>query len=124
MLTENDIARIAFRISERDPVLAIGVFGSYAVGSAKPGSDLDLFVIKDSADKPGERRLALRRFLFGVLHPIDLHVFTPEEFENTAYEELSFAWVIARQARIYHWTEEARHRVPSLFIQGALVSGH
>ena len=56
----------------------------------------------------------MRRLLFGVLHPLDVHVFTPAEFEDSAYEPLSFAWVIARQARLYHWTEEARQRVPSL----------
>ena len=49
-----------------------------------------------------------------MLHPLDIHVFTPEEFEESAYEALSFAWVIARQARIYHWTEAAKQRVPSL----------
>jgi hypothetical protein len=27
----------------------------------------------------------------------------------------SFAWVIVRQARLYHWTEDAKRRVPSLF---------
>ncbi|HXT80554.1 MAG TPA: nucleotidyltransferase domain-containing protein [Acetobacteraceae bacterium] len=122
MLSENDVARIALRIKERDRTLAIGIFGSYAVGSAGVGSDLDLFVIKDSAQRPGERRLAMRRLLFGVLHPLDIHVFTPDEFESTAYESLSFAWVIARQARLYHWTEEARRRVPSLFVQAVFAS--
>ena len=52
--------------------------------------------------------------LFGVLHPLDVHVFTPEEFEETACEVLSFAWVIVRQARLYHWTEAAARLVPSL----------
>ena len=93
----------------------VGIFGSYAIGTARAGSDLDLFVIKDSAERPVARRRAIERVLFGVLHPLDIHVFTPEEFEEAAYEALSFAWVIARQARIYHATEEARRRVRSLF---------
>ena len=79
MLSENDVARIGRRIAEHDRTLAIGIFGSYAVGSAKPGSDLDLFVVKDTPQRPGERRLAVRRLLFGVLHPLDIHVFTPDE---------------------------------------------
>ncbi|MNJ05842.1 hypothetical protein D3C73_1674380 [compost metagenome] len=41
------------------------------------------------------------------MHPLDVHVFTPEEFEADAREELSFAWIIAKQARVYYWTEEA-----------------
>jgi hypothetical protein len=56
----------------------------------------------------------VQRLLFGVLHPLDVHVFTSEEFEDMAHEELSFTWNIARQARLYHWSEEARRRVPSL----------
>lgn len=115
MLSDNDIARIADRIVGQEATLAVGTFGSYAVGTARAGSDLDLFVIKDTALRPSERRLAMRRLLFGVLHPLDIHVFTPAEFEDSAYETLSFAWVIARQARLYYATEEARRRVPSLF---------
>jgi predicted nucleotidyltransferase len=115
MLSENDIARIAERIVRADAPLAVGVFGSYAVGTARAASDLDLFVIKTSAGRPAARRQAMRRLLFGMLHPVDIHVFTHEEFEDSASEYLSFAWVIVRQARLYHWTDEAKRLVPSLF---------
>ncbi|HEX7700324.1 MAG TPA: hypothetical protein VF403_06380, partial [Kofleriaceae bacterium] len=59
-------------------------------------------------------RKAIVRLLFGVLHPLDVHVFTPEEFEETVREELSFTWVIARQARIYYWDVVAETAMPSL----------
>ncbi len=115
MLSDGDISRIIDRIVARQTPLVVGTFGSYAVGTARAGSDLDLFVIKDGAERPLARRHAIERILFSVLHPLDIHVFTPEEFEESAYEKLSFAWVIARQARIYHATEDARRRVRSLF---------
>jgi uncharacterized protein len=115
MLSDGDIARIVERIVRREAPLVVGTFGSYAVGTAHARSDLDLFVIKESAERPVARQHAIRRVLFSVLHPLDIHVFTPEEFEETAYEALSFAWVIVRQARIYHATEEAKRRVRSLF---------
>ena len=115
MLTENDIARIARRIVETCAPLAVGTFGSYAIGSAHGRSDLDLFVIKKAQETHSAR--TIKRQLFGVVHPLDVHVFTPEEFEDTVYEELSFTWVIARQARLYYWDEEARNLVPSLRIQ-------
>ena len=38
----------------------------------------------------------------------------PEEFEGDAREELSFAWLIAKQACLYHWTAEAERQVPAL----------
>ncbi len=114
MLTENDIAVIARRIVAASAPLAVGTFGSYAIGSASDRSDLDLFVIKESYERPEARARAVHRVLFGVLHPLDVHVFTPEEFEETAYEVMSFTWAIARQARIYHWSKDASGRVPSL----------
>jgi len=45
---------------------------------------------------------------------VDVHVFTPAEFQSTVDEYLSFTWVIARQARIYYHTKDAVSRVPAL----------
>jgi uncharacterized protein len=115
VLSEGDIDRIAQRIARHHAPLAVGVFGSYAIGTAGAGSDLDLFVIKDTVDPPFARARAIRRLLFGVLHPLDIHVFTPEEFEAEVEEHLSFAWVIVRQAKLFFAADEARRRVPSLF---------
>ncbi len=114
MLSDNDIVRISRRIVEAYAPLAVGVFGSYAAGRPRDQSDLDLFVIKETPENAAARARAVKRLLFGVLYSVDVHVFTPDEFEETAYEEWSFTWMIARQARLYHWTEEAKRRVPSL----------
>ena len=115
MLSERDIERITSRIAREYAPLVVGLFGSYAIGTPREDSDLDIFVIMQSAHPPPGGARAVRRMLFGVLHPLDIHVFTPEEFEEEAYETLSFAWVIARQARVYHAAEEAKRLVPSLF---------
>jgi predicted nucleotidyltransferase len=114
MLTESDIWKISDRIAGAYAPLVVGTFGSYAVGSARDRSDLDLFVIKETSERPQARARTVHRILFGIFHPIDIHVFTPAEFEESVYEELSFTWVIARQARLYHWTEEAEQLLPSL----------
>ncbi len=114
MLTDADIQRMTGRIVAGYGPLVVGTFGSYAVGLARPRSDLDLFVIKATAAPAAVRRRAVGRLLFGILHPLDIHVFTPAEFEETVHEELSFTWIIARQARLYHWAEGAERVVPSL----------
>ncbi len=115
MLSEGDIQRIAHRVAGTCSPLVVGTFGSYAVGRAREGSDLDLFVIQAASGlRRKERRRVAMRPLLAVMNPLDVHVFTPEEFELEALETLSFAWVIARQARIYLWTDDARERLPSL----------
>jgi|ERR1039457_3069647 predicted nucleotidyltransferase len=120
MLTENDIAGISRRIVDACAPLAVGTFGSYALGSAGGRSDLDLFIIKGSIRSAATAR-SFRGLLFDVLHPIDIDVFTAEEFEETAHEYLSFTWVIAEQACLYHWTEEAARVVPSLLPSAARI---
>lgn len=114
MLSDADIQRIVARIVEGCRPIAAGTFGSYAVGLAREGSDLDLFVIQRTTLPKPARRRAIGQHLFGVMHPLDIHVFTPEEFEADAREELSFAWIIAKQARLYYWTAEAAMQVPTL----------
>jgi len=114
MLAESDIERITAAVARSEVHLAVGVFGSYAIGTPRARSDLDLFVITETARPPEARRKAVQRALFGILHPVDIHVFTPEEFEEEAYERLSFPWVIARQAKLYFWSDRATTRIPSL----------
>jgi predicted nucleotidyltransferase len=114
MLTENDITRITRRITAACNPIAIGIFGSYAIGTAHEKSDLDILVIGRAPGARGARAHAVRRRLFGILHPIDIQVFTPEEFEDSVYEAHSFTWIIVQQVRIYHWTSEAEEAVPSL----------
>jgi predicted nucleotidyltransferase len=118
MLSDRDIQRIVSRIVAGCRPIAAGTFGSYAVGLACESSDLDLFVILRTTLPNSARRRAMYRHLFGVMHPLDVHVFTPEEFEADAREELSFAWVIARQACLYYLTAEAALQVPALHVVG------
>src|SRR5262245_60733928 len=102
MLTDADIVRIGRCIVEGYGPLVVGIFGSYSMGTAHEKSDLDVFVIKRTSEHASARKRAVLRSLIGVLHPLDIHVFTPEEFAEEAPKELSFAWIIVRQARILH----------------------
>lgn len=114
MLSDNDIQRIVSRIVAGCGPIAVGTFGSYAIGRARESSDLDLFVIQNTVLPPPARRRAVQKHLYSVLQPLDVHVFTPDEFEAGVREELSFTWIIVRQARLYHWTSAAKSQVPSL----------
>jgi predicted nucleotidyltransferase len=124
MLSEHDIARIGQRIARGYGPLVVGVFGSYAIGTAHERSDLDVFVVKRTPEPRQARRYHVLRHLVGVLHPLDVHVFTPEELEEEAREKLSFAWIVVRQARILHPTrEEAMALVPALAMGAPVDAG-
>ena len=59
-------------------------FGSVVEGRGRPSSDVDVLVIDREFGKL-ETRLeiyALARRVFGSVHPFELHLITPEEFEN------------------------------------------
>jgi predicted nucleotidyltransferase len=122
VLSDGDIARIGQRIVRSYGPLVVAVFGSYALGTSRERSDLDVLIVKRTPEPRPARRYRVLRHLVGVLHRLDVHVFTPEELEEEAREELSFAWVIVRQARILHPTlEEAQQLVPA-FAAGVRVS--
>jgi predicted nucleotidyltransferase len=63
-----------------DPELMI-VFGSVARGTANDDSDLDLIVVKDSDEDGLIRSAKARRALEDSKIPIDIIVYTPEEFK-------------------------------------------
>ena len=55
-MTENDIVWITRCIADSYGPLAIGIFGSYAVGTARDKSDLDIFIIKETSENPKARK--------------------------------------------------------------------
>ena len=57
----------------------IVLFGSQARGDARPDSDLDLFIEMESNQRPGDRRLAVRRLFQDCRWPLDVVVYTPKE---------------------------------------------
>ena len=115
MFTDGDITRMAERLARALGPVAVGTFGSYAMGTARDTSDVDLFVIHERAKETRLDGRAVRRHLPGVLWPLDIHVFTPQDFEHQALEYHSFEWIIVRQAKLYYWREDAPQLVPSLF---------
>lgn len=56
------------------------LFGSYATGDYRKDSDVDLLIIKKT-DKPFHDRQVEARMLLRTKTPVDVFVFTPEEFE-------------------------------------------
>lgn len=68
----------------------IYLFGSYATGKANEDSDLDLLVIKDTPEPKYKRSIEIQRLLIGSKLPVDIVVYTNDEFENEKMKKYSF----------------------------------
>ena len=71
-------------VAHFDP-LRILVFGSYARGEARAGSDLDLLVVLPEVENKREAAIAMRRVLSDLPVPHDVYVTTPEEIEKRGW---------------------------------------
>ena len=70
---------------------AIYLFGSYAYGTPGPGSDIDLLVIvPDSPLNPYRRDAVAYSALGDIPVPVDVQVYTQNEFDQRAALRVSF----------------------------------
>lgn len=77
------LERLKEAATELDPKARVYVFGSFARGTARPDSDVDVLVVTELASTE-EGRLAVRRALGKVLSPyspIELHIASTEQFK-------------------------------------------
>ena len=85
----------------------IYVFGSQARGTAGPNSDLDLMIVVPESDLPGHRR---DQEAYRVAYPetvrcrlpVEILVFTREEFESRLPAVASLPATIVREGRILY----------------------
>ncbi len=73
------IEDITARIVESYDPDRIILFGSRAQGAAAEEGDVDLLILKDTTDRPLDRRMAVERLLIDRMLPVDLFVYTPAE---------------------------------------------
>ena len=90
MIETTKITDIVNRIAIRFNPDKIILFGSYATGNPNKDSDLDLLIIKDT-DLPRHRRsFDIQKLLIGSMIPMDILVYTNDEFEQEQNERYSF----------------------------------
>jgi uncharacterized protein len=82
MTDETLIAEAARRLAEAAPDAKVVLFGSHARGEAKPGSDLDLLVIKPQLRARRAEFVRLREALGAIGVPVDLIVVSAEHVEE------------------------------------------
>lgn len=81
---------------------SIFLFGSYAYGNPNIDSDLDLLIVKQTELPRHQRSSEVRKYLYGMMIPMDLLVYTPNEFENEKKQKYSFLNTIISNSKILY----------------------
>ena len=92
-------------VQQRQDVIRIGYFGSYARGDWGVGSDLDLVIVVENSDQPFERRAA-KWDVMELPVPADVLVYTQREWQalnqrGRFYQTLmrEAVWVYSRESK-------------------------
>jgi len=78
---QQTIEQVVRRIIEQYQPEKIILFGSYAYGEPDAGSDVDLLIVKETDERPIDRRVTVRRIVHGARRgvPFSPLVITPQE---------------------------------------------
>ncbi len=83
------------------------LFGSAVRGDTDRHSDLDIVVIKNTKKRFLERLIEVSKFIRDDLFPVDVFVYTPEEFKLMQEEENSFIEQVLKEGRIIYKNEKS-----------------
>lgn len=78
------ISRLVKGLKEKYQPEKIILYGSYAYGTPDEASDIDLLIIKETKERPIDRRIAVRRLVSDIRRkiPFSSLVLTPEELAS------------------------------------------
>lgn len=90
MIDSNKINEIATGIVTKFNPDKIILFGSYANGTQKEDSDIDLLIIQDTDLPIQNRGYEIRMSLIGTMIPFDIVIYTKSEFEQEKNKSSSY----------------------------------
>lgn len=95
----SDIIRRIVETAQPDKII---LFGSRARGDARPDSDIDILVIKESAEPGFRRDAALYLALAGLNAPVDVMTYTPEEVSDWSAVPQAFVTTAIREGKVVY----------------------
>jgi len=102
MISQPEIDHVVSRIVEfYEPEMVI-LFGSYASGNAKEGSDLDLMLVKQTNEDPINRAAGIRKALKDLFIPMDILVYTPAEIEKDKERKFTFIHDVLKSGKVIY----------------------
>lgn len=102
MIDSRQIKEIVNRIALNYHPEKIILFGSYANGLANEDSDIDLLVVKDTREPKFKRSIEIQRLLIGSKLPVDILVYTTDEFEKEKLNRYSFIFSAIQGAQLMY----------------------
>ena len=94
---------IVRRLRQTFSPVAIYLFGSYAYGTPHRDSDIDLLVVvEDSPLDAYERDARAYVSLAGIRTPVDVQVYTRQEFEKRAALHVSFERTVQTKGKVLY----------------------
>ena len=102
MVTEEKIHEIVNKIVNFYKPEKIILFGSYANGKANSDSDVDLIIIKETEVPKQKRGREIRKYMFGMMVPMDLKIYTNEEFTKDLSNPYSFIYSAIKNSKVLY----------------------
>ncbi len=102
MIDSNKINEITNRIASRFNPDKIILFGSYANGTQKDDSDLDLLIIQETDLPPQKRGFDIRMSLLGLMIPFDILIYTKSEFDREKDNRFSFLSSAIKNSKVLY----------------------
>ena len=96
------IEELVRRIVEAVHPERVFLFGSRALGDARPESDIDLLVIAHSTQPRYRRSSVLYEALSDIITPMDILVYTPEEVEEWSQVPQAFITTAVREGKVLY----------------------
>jgi predicted nucleotidyltransferase len=93
---------ITTRIAEAIHPQKIILFGSWARSERGRHSDIDLLIIQESNLPRPQRYAQVRRLFWGMGIPMDILVYTPEEFARYQSVPGSFTHTVAHEGKVLY----------------------
>ena len=99
MIEDSKISLIVSKIKTQFDPDKIILFGSFAAGNQNDDSDLDLLIVKDTDLPIHQRSNEIRFQLIGSMIPMDILVYTKEEFEHEKNQKYSFLFKALKNSK-------------------------
>ena len=99
---------------------SIILFGSRSRGEDSSTSDVDILIVKDTPERPIDRRMAAERLLVDRELPLDIFVYTPQEMRGLFAQGSPFIHQVVETGKVVYmrkstevWLREAEDELES-----------